>query len=137
MRLTLDGFCLSASLAQEALTLFSRLLHHPTPQIRPSSAREEKETRAFICEYTPAATSQQRHPAPKKEKKTKKNNQKTQKREKHKHSDVQTDRQEAQSRAQAHALASPRHTAQTDRQTHNAASTKHSTARSLFYAGIF
>lgn len=75
MRPTLDGFCLPASLAQEALTLFSRLLHHPTPQIRPSSAREEKETRAFICEYAPAATSQQRHPAPKKEKKEKKKQQ--------------------------------------------------------------
>lgn len=71
MRLTLDSFCLFASPALP-LTRFSRLLHHPAPQIRPSSAREEKETHAFIFEYTPAATSQQRHPTPKRKQKRKK-----------------------------------------------------------------
>lgn len=80
MRPTLDGFCRSASLAQEALTLFSRLLHHPTPQIRPSSAREGKKKRAHLYVNThQQPTSQQRHPAPKKEEKKKNNNQKTQK----------------------------------------------------------
>lgn len=62
MRVTLDSFCLFASLAL-ALTLFSRLLHHPTHQIRPSSVQKTKkqkkgkETHPFLFEYTPAATS--------------------------------------------------------------------------------
>lgn len=93
MRLTLDSFCLFASLAL-VLTLFSRLLHHPTHQIRPSSVQKKgKETHAFIFEYAPAAISQHRHPAPKRGEKK----EKQQKTEKHKHSDAQTDRHEAQS----------------------------------------
>lgn len=49
MRLTLDSFCLFASLAL-VLTLFSRLLHHPTHQIRLSSVqkKEKKHTHLYL-----------------------------------------------------------------------------------------
>lgn len=76
MRVILDSFCLLFAFPALVLTLFSRLLHHPTHQFRPSSVQNKEKKHTFIFEYTPAATSQHHHPAPimgKKKGKTTKN----------------------------------------------------------------
>lgn len=91
MRVILDSFCLLFAFPALVLTLFSRLLHHPTHQFRPSSVQNKEKKHTFIFEYTPAATSQHHHPALIMGKKKEKQ-QKTEK-----HSDAQTDRHEAQS----------------------------------------
>lgn len=98
------SFCLAHPFTQLAfstltLTPFSRLLHHPRHQIRPSSEREERRKGKYT-HFHLNIHQQQPHKNSRQKKKTKTKTQKN--REKRKHFTAQTDRDKAQSWKHTH-----------------------------------